>query len=70
VAASRQELEEQLRSVATEYEGREIPLPPHWGGYRLRPERFEFWEEQPDRLHDRLSYRLVGGSWVAERLTP
>jgi pyridoxamine 5'-phosphate oxidase len=44
--------------------------PPHWGGYRLVPERFEFWQGRRSRLHDRLSFRLEGGAWLQERLAP
>lgn len=46
------------------------PRPPHWGGYRLRPDRWEFWQGRKSRLHDRLQYRLDGGAWVRERLAP
>ncbi|MDP1900950.1 MAG: pyridoxamine 5'-phosphate oxidase [Rubrivivax sp.] len=46
------------------------PRPPHWGGYRLRPERWEFWQGRKSRLHDRLQYRLDEGRWVRERLAP
>jgi pyridoxamine 5'-phosphate oxidase len=46
------------------------PRPPHWGGYRLVPDRWEFWQGRKSRLHDRLVYRLVGGSWQRERLAP
>ena len=46
------------------------PRPPHWGGYRLVPDRFEFWQGRPSRLHDRLRYRLEAGAWVRERLAP
>lgn len=44
--------------------------PPHWGGYRLKPDRWEFWQGRRSRLHDRLCYRLVDGQWVRERLAP
>ncbi|MBB3193013.1 pyridoxamine 5'-phosphate oxidase [Roseateles terrae] len=44
--------------------------PPHWGGYRLKPDRWEFWQGRKSRLHDRLCYRLVNGQWVRERLAP
>lgn len=46
------------------------PRPPHWGGYRLVPDRFEFWQGRRSRLHDRLRYRLDGGAWIRERLAP
>jgi pyridoxamine 5'-phosphate oxidase len=46
------------------------PRPPHWGGYRLAPDRFEFWQGRPSRLHDRLRYRLQDGAWIKERLAP
>jgi pyridoxamine 5'-phosphate oxidase len=46
------------------------PRPPHWGGYRIAPERFEFWQGRQDRLHDRLCYRKAGNAWKIERLAP
>jgi pyridoxamine 5'-phosphate oxidase len=46
------------------------PRPPHWGGYRLVPDRFEFWQGRRSRLHDRLRYRLEAGAWIRERLAP
>jgi pyridoxamine 5'-phosphate oxidase len=46
------------------------PRPPHWGGYRLAPDRYEFWQGRKSRLHDRLRYRLADGEWVRERLAP
>lgn len=46
------------------------PRPPHWGGYRLVPDRWEFWQGRRSRLHDRLRYSLVDGAWVRERLAP
>jgi pyridoxamine 5'-phosphate oxidase len=46
------------------------PRPPHWGGFRLKPEAWEFWQGRKSRLHDRLRYRLDGGAWTRERLAP
>ncbi len=67
---SRAALEQRVADLAVEYEGREIPLPPFWGGYRLAPEAIEFWQHREDRLHDRLRYRRSNGGWTIERLGP
>jgi pyridoxamine 5'-phosphate oxidase len=63
-------LEERVRALEAEYEGREIPRPPFWGGYRVEPEVMEFWQGRESRLHDRLVYRRSGGEWRIERLQP
>lgn len=56
--------------VEQEYAGQTLPLPPHWGGYRLAARRIEFWQGRPSRLHDRLLYtRKKNGSWKRERLS-
>ena len=47
-----------------------LPLPPHWGGYRVRPDRFEFWQGRENRLHDRIRYTPLGDGWVLDRLAP
>jgi pyridoxamine 5'-phosphate oxidase len=71
VIPDRDQLEEHFRAAAREYEGRDVPRPPNWGGYRVRPEVIEFWQGRPGRLHDRLCYRkLPGGGWKIERLSP
>jgi pyridoxamine 5'-phosphate oxidase len=65
----REELEEKLSEVEARYPG-DVPRPPYWGGYRVSPERFEFWEGRANRLHDRFVYRRDGELWVLERLAP
>ncbi len=71
VVAGRAVIEESYRVVEKKYEGREVPLPPHWGGYRLEPVTVEFWQGRRSRLHDRLRFRRdPGGDWVVERLAP
>lgn len=69
--AGRAVIEESYRVIEKKYEGREVPLPPNWGGFRLAPETVEFWQGRRSRLHDRLRYRReAGGDWVVERLAP
>jgi pyridoxamine 5'-phosphate oxidase len=70
VVASRAELEARFSAAEKRFEGLPVPLPAHWGGYRLRPERFEFWQGRRDRLHDRLVYRSTADGWRIERLEP
>jgi pyridoxamine 5'-phosphate oxidase len=70
VIASRAELEAQVAAVEARFAGTDPPLPPHWGGYRLHPERYEFWTHDDDRLHERIVYRRAGSRWVRELLSP
>jgi pyridoxamine 5'-phosphate oxidase len=64
-------LETNERSIAERFrEEPVLPKPPHWGGYVIVPDYFEFWQGRPSRLHDRLAYQLVDGAWVIERLAP
>ncbi|HAX26281.1 MAG TPA: pyridoxamine 5'-phosphate oxidase [Thermomicrobiales bacterium] len=71
VIPSRTYLEERMATLVEQYDGREVPLPAFWGGYRLTPETFEFWHGRPNRLHDRLQYgRQLDDSWEIERLSP
>jgi pyridoxamine 5'-phosphate oxidase len=69
VIASRTVLVTQAAKYAARY-ALHPPRPAHWGGYRLVPDRWEFWQGRKSRLHDRLRYRLDGGQWVRERLAP
>jgi pyridoxamine 5'-phosphate oxidase len=71
VIDGRRVLDARLAEMNQRFSSGEIPLPPHWGGYRLRPERIEFWQGRPDRLHDRFRYsRQRNGSWKIDRLAP
>lgn len=70
VVGSRAELEQKFRELATQYDGKEVPLPRFWGGFRLIPHTFEFWQGRENRLHDRLRYSKAGGGWKIERLSP
>ena len=63
-------LEERVRALETEYEGREIPRPSFWGGYRVEPDTIEFWQGRESRLHDRLVYLRNEGGWKIVRLQP
>jgi pyridoxamine 5'-phosphate oxidase len=70
VLANRAQLDEAVADLARAYEGRDVPRPEHWGGYRLHSETYEFWQHRDDRLHDRLRYRRGRDGWVLERLAP
>jgi pyridoxamine 5'-phosphate oxidase len=63
-------LEERVRALEAVYEGREIPRPPFWGGYRVEPDTIEFWQGRESRLHDRLVYQRSGRGWKIVRLQP
>lgn len=71
VITNRAVLEQRLQALTSEYANQDIPRPPYWGGYRLIPTSFEFWQGRTNRLHDRLRYRQSSeGSWLIERLSP
>ncbi len=71
VIENRAVLEAREQSLIAEFEGKDIPRPPHWGGYRLLPQYVEFWQGRPSRLHDRIAYTLnEKGNWQIERLSP
>ena len=71
VIADRDVLQAQVRTVEATYPGTTaLPLPPHWGGYLVRPNQIEFWQGRQSRLHDRLRYRREHDTWRIERLSP
>jgi pyridoxamine 5'-phosphate oxidase len=71
VLSSRAELEDRYAELERRWpEGTEVPMPDFWGGYRLRPDRMEFWQGRPSRLHDRFRYTRHEDSWQVARLAP
>lgn len=70
IISGRGVLEDSMKMLEEKYAGREVPLPPHWGGWRLSPETVEFWQGRRSRLHDRLRYRRDKDGWLIERLAP
>jgi len=67
--ASRDELESAVEAIRRQY-GDNVPRPPWWGGYRVLPDEFEFWQGRPSRLHDRLRYSRIASGWRRDRLAP
>ena len=70
IISSRQLLEMQFEKMKEKFLNQEVPLPDFWGGYRVKPTSFEFWQGRPSRLHDRFLYRLEAGAWAIARLSP
>ena len=81
VLANREEIESEVRSLETKYDGQQIPRPEYWGGYELVPQRMEFWQGRPSRLHDRFCYERIASegscsksqatkTWKVDRLAP
>ena len=70
VLENREKLDRRVAELDREHAGRDVPRPEHWGGYRLVPDTYEFWQHRDDRLHDRLRYRRDDGGWTIERLSP
>ena len=70
VILSREVLEQRALELETQYSDREIDCPEHWGGYRVKPERIEFWKSRTGRLHDRILYERTADGWSISRLAP
>jgi len=70
VIASRADLEALVREFDAEFAGRDVPRPEFWGGFRLTPNRFEFWQHREDRLHDRIVYSVSANGWMLQRQAP
>ena len=70
VIASRKVLEDRLAELDARYQDEPIPLPENWGGIRIIPTRFEFWQGRDNRLHDRFEYILQNDQWLSQRLAP
>jgi pyridoxamine 5'-phosphate oxidase len=70
VVESRADLAARYAAVQEEHADEEVPVPGHWGGYRVEPGSLEFWQGRPGRMHDRLEYRREGDRWRVVRLAP
>jgi pyridoxamine-phosphate oxidase len=70
IIENRDVLENKFKELEKKYEGKEIPLPDNWGGFRLIPDYFEFWQSRENRLHDRIAYFKEADKWNIKRLAP
>ena len=70
IISGRSVIEDAAKALEKKYAGQQVPIPPHWGGYRVSPESVEFWQGRRSRLHDRLRYRREKDAWIVERLSP
>jgi pyridoxamine 5'-phosphate oxidase len=68
--SSRDVLEEKFSEIKERFKEGDVPLPPFWGGFKLVPDRFEFWQGRASRLHDRICYQRNNGNWIISRLSP
>ena len=70
IIPNRNFLNKSIKSVGEKYKGKKIPMPDHWGGFIIKPFEIEFWQGRPDRLHDRILFKLFNGLWKSNRLAP
>ena len=70
IIPNRNFLNKSIKSVDEKYKGTKIPMPAHWGGFIVKPFEIEFWQGRPDRLHDRISFKLLNNKWKSNRLAP
>jgi pyridoxamine 5'-phosphate oxidase len=70
VLSDREDLDSRVGELEAQHAGSDVPRPVHWGGYRLVPDTYEFWQHRDDRLHDRLRYQREGRGWKLQRLAP
>ena len=70
IIPNRNFLNKSIKSVGEKYKGKKIPMPDHWGGFIIKPFEIEFWQGRPDRLHDRILFKLLNGRWESNRLAP
>jgi pyridoxamine 5'-phosphate oxidase len=70
VLSDREDLDSRVGELDAQHAGSDVPRPLHWGGYRLVPDTYEFWQHRDDRLHDRLRYQREGRGWKLQRLAP
>lgn len=70
IISNREVLNKEYEKISLQYPDENVPRPPHWGGYLLKPSTIEFWQGRPNRLHDRILYRIENNNWKIERLAP